>query len=609
MVDRVGDSAPNMTRTLDDESMGAVIDASVDDFAKLIYRNDIDFEALTQEELERINGEIPAPFQSDSEYFDDEYDYVDDPDEEDSLSHSGQELPQPIQNENAKPVVNKSTQTYPADVDLTEIGVVIWQGKAVPTNDPDLFNDIRRYINRYANDGNKVILKKMMSSSNDLLDFSKQFLNMLDRRIERNGADSVYLSSSSKRNIFNTAMPDLDTFREKGELTSKSYKEYNKQCEALRLNTEYPGIYKAATGLFVLDAAKRIVQVIAEKQDLGINEISYRQMMGATNKAAESAIQLAKREIRAGLTLNLKREIEQHYRTTRDLKVAIKEAKVDRNELGNIDLFGRSFKLKRGETIAQAATRANREYKKSVADRIDKLEGQGLLPVLAAAAAQGRGGASVTQADIKAAQALIKAAKTSYGFYQSPKALIEQALGGKVAVDRITAQGGRDPVSSLLAALKADTRRNELLKGLQTFGRTLSRLDDKSASIKASHKVQAAQFAADALLKSGFAPPSVSAIRQAMTAQNWSLAEATKQSVRLRGLERGIVNALGDPAPAMKASARQAKQAVQEAVKATVTVDAQGRPETLGEAVIRALRRQRARRQGRDNDDDNSPKR
>lgn len=604
MVNRVGDSAPNMSRSLDNESMDAVVDASVEELERLIYSSDIDFAALTAEELERVNSEIPEPFRPDSEYFDDDG-YVEESDYEpaeiESLIHAGQVLPQIDPGQNTKPVAKPSLQVYPDDINLTDIGVVVWQGKVVPTNDPDLFNDIRRFVSRYANDGSKVILKKMMSSSNSLADFSKQFLNILDGKLDRLGVDHAYLSSSSKRNVFNTPMPTIDS--------CKTIKEFNKQCEALRLNTEYPGIYRKATGLFVLDAAKRIVQAIGEKQEQGINEISYRQLMGATNKAAESAIKISKREIKAGMTVDLKREVEQRFRTVRDIKDAIKVAVVDRNESGHFDLFGKSFRLKRNETVAQAATRANREYKKSVADRIEKLEGQGLLPVLAAAVAQSRGATTVSKADLKSAQGLIKAAKTSYGFYQSPKALIEKALGGKATIDRILAQGGSDPVSSLMSALKADTRRNELLRGLQTFGRTLSRLEDKSASIKASHKAQAAQFAADALLKSGFAPPSVSAIKQAMQNQQWSLADAQKQNARLRGLEKGIVNALGDPAPDMRESARLAKQAVQETVKVSLTLDAQGKPVTLGDAVVQVLRRQRALRKRRDNDDDNSPKR
>lgn len=606
MVNRVGDSAPNMSRTLDDESMDLVVDASVEELERQIYNSDVDFEALTAEELERVNSEIPEPFRPDSDYFDDD-EYLEDgdyePDEDESLTHAAQVLPQQDPNQNTKPLEKASLQVYPDDISLQQIGVVVWQGKVVPTNDPDLFNDIRRFVSRYANDGNKVILKKMMSNSNSLVDFSKQFLNILDGKLDRLGIDHAYLSESSKRTIFNTPMPKIDT--------CASLKEFNKRCEALRLNTEYPGIYRKATGLFVLDAARRIVQAIGEKQEQGINEISYRQLMGATYKAAESAIRISKREIKASVTVDLKREVELQFRSVRDIKAAIKAAVIDQNESGHFDLFGKSFKLKRNETIAQAASRANREYKKSVADRIEKLESQGLLPVLAAAVAQSRGGATVTGADLKSAQGMIKAAKTSYGFFQSPKALIEQALGGKASIDRIVAQGGQDPVSSLMSALKTDTRRHELLMGLQTFGRTLSRLADKSASIKASHKAQAAQFAADALLKSGFAPPSVSAIKQAMQNQQWSLADAQKQNARLRGLEKGIVNALGDPAPSLTVTARQAKQAIQEAAKSTLTLDAKGRPVTLGEAVVQVLKRQRARRQSRsnDNDDDNSPKR
>lgn len=608
------DSSPKLSSTIGDDSLDALIDASIEDIAKSVFSDEIDFEALTLEELERNGLAHDAEIEIVSDYVDDGfYDDADIPDEEISLSHVGQELPQPQRLE--KP----SLEHYPPSVELTEIGRVFWDGKYIPTTDPDLYEEVRSYIENYASDpdGNPI-LRRMMSGTKSLTDFSKQFLNILSERFERQGIDAEYLALKSGKSIHG-----IDPFNQKNGIYTLAnlpdiskcldVKEYNKQCEALRLSAEYPGLYRKATGLFVLDAAKRIVQTISEKQALNVNDISYRQVMGAVHRAAESAIMIAKREIKTDIAVSRKREIEHQVRTAQDLKVVIQKAKetVDQNEVRSIDLFGRQFRLRRNETSTQAAARARKEYRDSVSDRIGKLEKQGLLPVLAAAVAQGRGAGAVTSADVARAQSLIKTAKTSYGAFQSPKALIEQALGGADTASSIQRQTGKDPVRGMLASLKADTRRNELLSGLQTFGRTLSRLQDKSASIRASHKAQAAQFAADALLKAGFEPPNVNAIRAAMKGQGWSIADAKQQNVRLRGLEKGIVNALGDPAPQMKQSAREIKQAVIAAGAGTQILDANGQIISVGDALRQYIRRQRQQLKRQDNEpeDDGSPKR
>lgn len=608
------DSSPKLSSTLGDDSLDALIEASIEDVAKSVFYDEVDFEALTLEELERSGLTPDSDIEVVSDYVNDAfYDDEEVPDEEISLSHVELELPQPQRLE--KP----SLEHYPPSVELTELGRVFWNGKVTPTNDPDLYEEVRSYIENYASDpdGNPI-LKRMMSGTKSLTEFSKQFLNVLNERFERQGIDAEYLALKSGK-----AIPGVDPFDSKSGIYTLANlpdiskcvdaKEYNRQCEALRLSAEYPGLFRKATGLFVLDAAKRIVQTISEKQALNVNDISYRQVMGAVHRAAESAISIAKREIKTNLAVSRKREIEEKVRTAQDLKVVIQKAKeaVDQNEVRSIDLFGRKFRLRRNETSTQAAARARKEYRESVSDRIGKLEKQGLLPVLAAAVAQGRGAGAVTSADVTRAQSLIKTAKTSYGAFQSPKALIEQALGGAEAARAIQQQTGKDPVRGMLASLKADTRRNELLSGLQTFGRTLSRLQDKSASIKASHKAQAAQFAADALLKAGFEPPSVNAIRAALKGQGWSLADAKQQNVRLRGLEKGIVNALGDPAPQMKQPAREIKQAVIAAGTTTQILDANGQQISVGDALRQYIRRQRQQRKPRDNEseDDGSPKR
>lgn len=608
------DSSPKLSSTMGDDSLDALIEASIEDVSKSVFLGDIDFEALTQEELEQSGLDPDSEIEVVSDYVDDGfYDADEVQPEAISLLHVEQQLPQ------AQRLEKPSLERYPASVELTELGRVFWQGKVTPTNDPDLYEEVRTYIENYASDpdGNPI-LRRMMSGTKSLNEFSKQFLNILGERLERQGVDPEFLALKSgqttlgvdpfhpKTGIYTVAnLPDISK--------CVDVKEYNRQCEALRLSAEYPGLFRKATGYFVLDAAKRIVQTISEKLAVNSNDISYRQVMGAVHRAAESAITIAKREIKAELMVVRKREIEHKVRSSKDIKVVIQKAKeaVDQNEVRSIDLFGRKFRLRRDETSTQAAARARKEYREGVSERIGKLEKQGLLPVLAAAVAQGRGAGAVTSADVSRAQSLIKEAKTSYGSFQSPKALIEKALGGAGAVSDIQGQFGRDPVRGLLASLKADTRRNELLSGLQTFGRTLSRLQDKSASIKASHKAQAAQFAADALLKAGFEPPSVKAIRAAMQGQGWSLADAKQQNVRLRGLDKGIVNALGDPAPLMKQAARDIKQALITTSPNTQIVDANGQRISVSDALRQYIRRQRAQRKRQDNppEDDGPQKR
>ena len=81
--------------------------------------------------------------------------------------------------------------------------------------------------------------------------------------------------------------------------------------------------------------------------------------------------------------------------------------------------------------------------------------------------------------------------------------------------------------------------------------------------------------------------------------------------MRLRGLEKGIVNALGDPAPQMKQPAREIKQAVIAAGTTTQILDANGQQISVGDALRQYIRRQRQQRKPRDNEseDDGSPKR
>lgn len=608
-----GESSPKLSQSYGDDSLEAIIDASIEDVSKTVYLDEInvidsDQKAALDSDIEIVSDYVDYELSETGEVSADEI----------SWEHTQQELPSPDP-ASVQSFEKLSRKKYPADVRLAELGRVAWGEKLVPLNDPQLYEDVRRYVENYSSDNpEKATLRRMISGTKSLTDFSKEFLNVLVNQFGRQGIDADYLALKSgqvlpgvdpfhpKKGIYNAAnMPDI--------AKCENVKEYNRQCEALRMSAEYPGIFRKAVGLFVLDAAKRIVLFIGEKQELNVNDISYGQLMPAVYRAAESAIAIAKREIAAELAIVRKREISHTVRTTKDVKVAIQQARDagDPNEARNIDLFGRKFRLRRGESSTQAAARARREYREGVSERINTLEKQGLLPVLAAAVAQGRGAGAVTAVDITRAQSLIKTAKTSYGAFQSPKALIEQALGGADAVSAIKQQAGRDPVRSLLASLKADTRRNELLSGLQTFGRTLSRLQDKSASIKASNKAQAAQFAADALLKSGFEPPNVLAIRAAMRGQGWTLEDARQQNVRLRGLDKGIVNALGEPASKLKQSARDITKAVRASNVISQVVDAEGQKTTLGEALKRHLRRLQAQqsRQDNDPDDGNSPKR
>jgi hypothetical protein len=594
---------------MESESMDLMLEASKEDFLDEIRQ--LEREGAYYPPSSEIDPGIEPsnePWEADEEFFDEFYGNPDaiDPEPEESLNHVQENVPLP-----AEPPVTAKVDRKPAHekihehgVDIRSLNKIEWQGSIRDISDPEIFTVVKRFIDDHATDG--LTLKAMASKSKNLFDLAKQFDRHLDKEFDRLGASPEILATKSQVNIFskNQKLPDINGFKDRDGKTDID--QYNSVCEAYRLSSSFPGIYRKATGVFVVDTARRIAQAISERLQYTNNSISYRELMSSVYAASKSSVMIAKREIQAKIEVDRKRTINVEARTRQDIKRAIEAARpVAEHARTNIDLFGRTFQLRKGESAAKAVTRAQREYRASVSDRISSLEKNGLLPVLAAAVATGKGAAHVTSSHIAQAQKLIKAAKTSYGYFTTPQDLIKTALN--------SAQG----VEKLMGALRPDTRRNELLHGLQTFGRTLSRLHDGSATIRASHRAQAAQFAADALLRAAGGVPSTENIRQAMKAARWSTDVAKQQNVRLRGLEKGTINALGDPAGSVVEASRASKRAVKALQKPIgPDVSASGQPvsqEDFARAIQEALAplRRRRRRQDPpkpDGDDDGSPK-
>lgn len=548
MADRVGDSAPNMSRTIGDESNDEYIDASVEEILKWVDLSEIDLDLLEEPlEIQGPEVEMPEEYSLDDEYADDS------PEE-----HAVQEIPLDedydqgvsVQEPDRKP---DSITPHDPSINLEKILSVEWDGQYYKLSDPLLFSAVKQFVGRHE-EGDSQVLQRIFSGSSSMLDVAKQYTNYMDKHLDRKGISHDILVDQAHVDIYskNFKMPNYKNYFDHKTGNHRT-KDFNADFEAYRQLTQFPGLHRKMTGIFILDGAKRLVQYFNERNKSSSHSITFRSTLGPVFAASESALMLAKREITAKIHVDLKRKIEIRVRTNADLKKAIKSAMPsDPNAQKNIDLFGRTFRLKKGESLAKAATRAKKEYKKSVADRISTLEKQGLLPVLAAAVAQARGASTVTAADVKQAQAIIKAAKTSFNYYKSPRDLVLKALGSDKGIDK------------LMAALDSSTRRHELVMGLQTFGRTMSRLHDGSATIKAANRNQGAQFAADALLRSAFDVPGVELIRGSMKSFGWSMTDAKSQNVRLRGLDKHTINALGDPAPPIG----QATKVVREVAKA-----------------------------------------
>lgn len=607
-TERVVDSAPNMSRDMESESMDLMLEASKNDFLDEIYRLEQEGEGGLPPEPGVEPGIEPAnePWgEDDQEFFDEFYGLPEGEQPEGSLGHIQQEVPPrevtPDVKLDGKPAHER---IHDHDVDIRSLNKIEWNGSVQNVDSPEIFNAVKDFINIHATDG--MTLKAMLSKSKNLFDLAKQFDRHLDKEFDRLGASPEILATKSQINIFakNQKLPDINGFRDRdGNI---DIKQYNAVSEAYRLSSAYPGLYRKATGVFIVDTAKRIAQAVAERLEFTNTTISYRELMSSVYAASKSSVMIAKREIQAKIEVDRKRTISIQVRSRQDVKRRIEAARsVPDMARTNIDLFGRKFKLRKGESAAKAVARAQREYRASVSDRIATLEKNGLLPVLATAVAAGKGASRVTASHVAQAQKLVKAAKTSYGYFTTPQDLIKTALNG--------AQG----VEKLMGALDPSTRRNELLHGLQTFGRTLSRLHDGSATIRASHRAQAAQFAADVLLRAAGGVPRTEDIRDAMQAARWSTELAKQQNVRLRGLDKGTINALGDPAGSVVDSSRASKRAVK-ALKKPVgpEVSATGKPvsqQDFEQAIRQALAplRRRRRRQDPpkpDGDDDGSPK-
>lgn len=602
--ERVVDSAPNMSRDMESESMDKMLEASKNDFLEELGRLDEGYELIIPDEQLQVE---PAnePGHDDDDEFQDEFYEQPDAHKEDSVGHVKQDLPTPSDKNvtgNDKPEYERF---HDHSIDLRILKKVEWSGKSRDVGDPEIFNAVKDFINNYASD-KYLNLKAMTSKSKTLYDLAKQFDRLLDKEFDRIGASPDTLATKSQVNIFNKnqKLPDIDSFKDRNGKIDIDH--YNSVCEAYRLSSAYPGLYRKATGVFIVDVARRIAQYVDKHLSAANNTISYKELMSTVYAASRSSVMIAKREIQAKIQVDRKRIINLEVRTRQDIKRVIEAARpLHDNARTNIDLFGRSFKLRKGESASKAVTRAQREYRASVGERISSLEKHGLLPVLAAAVAAGKGASRVTASHVAQAQKLIKAAKTSYGYFSTPQDLIKTALNG--------AQGAE----KLLGALNPNTRRNELLQGLQTFGRTLSRLHDGSATIRATHRTQAAQFAADVFLRAAGGVPGTEEIRRAMKASGWSTNVAHEQNVRLRGLERGTINALGDPAGSVADSARASKRAVKDLQKPVgPEVKASGAPvspQDFNRAINEALRSVRRKRRRQDppkpdGDDDGSPK-
>lgn len=305
------------------------------------------------------------------------------------------------------------------------------------------------------------------------------------------------------------------------------------------LASAHPGVYKVFLGIFIADMNARLQSFVLR----AIRTEDFSMSYGDLSKMAYAAGQFA---VEQGLDIvdsidaerSIGRTIAHQFKRLLDLRPAKKGlTAAELNDMGESHaiLYGRRFKLRRGETRTQRLARYKKDYPAWAKQRIVDLEKQHLKLILATGFAHSAKSATVDEGHFKAAEDLIKSAKKTPGQFSKSRDLIDIACG-------------HDDQSAglLLQFFDKQRRRTELMDEVFSLGRTLSRVQDGRKVIRAKDKHAGELLAANAILRSNLGVPSIKDVQSAMANRGLSVTDILAGMKRklLPGVSAGMKKAL-----------------------------------------------------------------
>lgn len=366
---------------------------------------------------------------------------------------------------------------------------------------------------------------------NSLSDISMLFRNVCEDAIRHRKYDPRILREADTyfgegRSLFGS---DFGKVNESNQLKTNSY----------FLASAHPGIYKVFLGIFIADMNARLQSFILRAIRTEDFSMSYNDL----SKMAYAAGQFA---VEQGLDIvdsidterSIGRTINHQFKRLLDLRPVKKGlTAAELNDMGESHaiLYGRRFKLRRGETRTQRLARYKKDYPAWAKQRIVDLEKQHLKLILATGFAHSAKSATVDEGHFKAAEDLIKSAKKTPGQFSKSRDLIDIACG-------------HDDQSAglLLQFFDKQRRRTELMDEVFSLGRTLSRVQDGRKVIRAKDKHAGELLAANAILRSNLGVPSMKDVQSAMANQGLSVTDILAGMKRklLPGVSAGMKKAL-----------------------------------------------------------------
>ena len=389
---------------------------------------------------------------------------------------------------------------------------------------------------------------------NSLSDISMLFRTVFEDAIRHNRYDPRILREAdihfgAGRSVFG---------KEFGKLNEAKVEKTNSYL----LASAHPGIYKIFSGIYIADMNARLQSFVLRAIRTEDFSMSYSDLSKMAYAAGNFAVKQGLDIVNAiDAERSIERTLSHQFRRLLDLRPAKKgKTAAELNDLGESHaiLFGRRFKLRRGESREQRLTRYKKAYPSWAKERLVDLERQHLKLILATGYAYSAQSASVDDGHLKAAEELIKLAKKTPGLFNRSRDLIDIACGH----DDKTAE-------LLLQFFDKKRRRTEVLDEVYALGRTLSRLSDGRKVIRAKDKHAAELLAANAILQSGLGVPSIKNVQSAMAKQGFSVTDLLAGMKRklLPGVSAGTKKALLDVEAKIKSASGKS------GVRAELSVD------------------------------------
>ncbi|WP_454869825.1 hypothetical protein [Pseudomonas putida] len=392
---------------------------------------------------------------------------------------------------------------------------------------PDSLEPLRELLPNFELEGDfRSFIDQGLSTGRirSLTDISSLFLSKFDDAIRHRKYDPIALRNADIHfaNGVSIFSKDFGKVRESKPAVTNSY----------MLGSAHPGIYKLMSGIFVADMNARLQSFILRALRTEDFSARYGDLVklayAAGTYAVDKGIELANsrdNERKIG------RSITNTFAKIRDRlapkKRVAPSALLDMSESHAI-LYGRRFKLRRGESPTQRLARYKKDYPVWSKQRIAELEKQHLKVILAVGFARSANGASVTDEHLKAADDLIKSAKKTPGLFSKSRDLIDISCGRDQAA-----------ADQLLKYFDPGKRRTELLGEVFSLGRTLSRVREGRKVIRAVDKYAGELLSANAILRSDLGVPSVKDVRGALSEQGFSVTDM------LAGMKRKFIPGVG----------------------------------------------------------------